>query len=192
MVVCASFPVTGTNISDGTACHWQPGDFAIGAKIFWPQKYCLLALMGLYKTPVRTDLTHHSNIFDHLGVFDVMCSFPAARFRPHQHVMPSVLSMWVCAPFYRYVGRASGPLPRMARWNRRQWRLWICPRRRASGHAATATYGPSRRGAPRMRTQRLWTQTHFHPSLQATAPIPVSTSEVEVFFFSASFKFFRF
>lgn len=98
--------------------------------------------------------------------------------------MPSVLSMLVCTHLYRYVGRALGPLYRIARRNRRQWRLWICLHRRASGHAATATYGPSRQGAPRMRTQRLWTQTHFHPSLHATAPTPVSTNEVEMDFFN--------
>lgn len=98
------------------------------------------------------------------------------------HSLPSALSVWVCTRSFRYAGRALGTRYHTARGNLRQWRLWICLRLHASGHAATATCGPFRRAAPRMKIRLLWTQSHHHPPLQATAsaPIPVSTSEVKV------------
>lgn len=98
------------------------------------------------------------------------------------HSLPSALSVWVCTRSFRYADRALGTQYRTVRGNHRQWRLWIYLRLRASGHAATATCGPSRRAVPRMKIRPLWTQTHHHPPLQATAtaPTPVSTSEDKV------------
>lgn len=96
--------------------------------------------------------------------------------------LPSALSVWVCTRTFRYTGTATGTQYRTVRGSRRQWRLWICLRLRASGRAATATCGPSRLAAPRMKIQPLQTQTHHHPPLQATAiaPTQVSTSEEKV------------
>lgn len=90
--------------------------------------------------------------------------------------LPSALSVWACTRSFRYAARAMGTPYRTVRENRRQWKPWICLRLRASGHAATATCGPSRRAVPMMKIQHLWTQTHHHPPLQstATAPTPVS------------------
>lgn len=97
------------------------------------------------------------------------------------HSLPSALSVWVCTRSFRYAGKVSGILCRTARGNRRQWRRWICLRPRASGHAATATCGPFRRAAPRTTTRPPSTPSRRHPHLKATAtaPTPVSASEMD-------------